>query len=149
MSADYPNATGHDDGVAEQMPLFETSALFILLYAYQKFTGDLAYSQRYASLLKAYAEYLAPRSLYPDTQIISVDVIRPFGNETGLAIQSAIGLNAAAILTGNNTYAKVARSNADAIYKQGLGLDGATPQNSTHFTWNYNNSATWIVIFPA
>ena len=37
---DYPNATGHDDGVEEHMPVFETSALFILLYAYQELTGD-------------------------------------------------------------------------------------------------------------
>ena len=55
------------------MPIFETSTLFILLYAYQKLTGDAAFVQQYESLLYQYAEYMAPRSLYLDSQLISVD----------------------------------------------------------------------------
>ena len=110
----YPNATGHDNGVEESMPLFETSALFILLYAYQKLTGDNTFAKQYEANLASYAQYLAPNTLYPASQIISVDVIQASANQTGLAIQSMIGLEAASILTGNSTYSRLA---ADFVNK--------------------------------
>lgn len=145
----YPNVTGHDDGKDEPMPLFETSALFILLYAYQELTGDDAFAQQYQRLLQGYADYMATRSLYPDSQLISVDTIHATANQTGLAIQCAIGLSAAGILLNNSTYADIAKTNAEEIYDNALGLDGTTPHNSMHFTYNYGKSSTWNVLFPA
>lgn len=55
------------------MPLFETSTFFIMLYAYQEYTGDTSFAAEYASLLAGYAEYLNENSLYPASQLISVD----------------------------------------------------------------------------
>jgi hypothetical protein len=136
----YPNATGHNNGQAEQMPLFETSSLFILLLAYQKYSGDTAYAQQYRPLLEGYADYLVHNSLYPSSQLISVDAIPATANQTGLAIQSAIGLQAASVLLDNATL---------AIYDQGLGLDGPDPEHSSHFTYNYGKESTWNVLFPA
>lgn len=145
----YPNATGHDNGNAESMPLFETSTLFILLYTYQKYTGDTTWAQQYLGLLEGYAEYLAANTLYPASQLISVDAINAAPNQTALAIQSVIGLKAASIVTGNNTYATLADSYAKTIYDDGLGLDGSSPADSTHFTYYYGQSATWNVVFAA
>lgn len=146
----YPNATGHDNGVEEHMPIFETSSLFILLYAYQKLSGDTEYAASYSSLLKGYADWLAePRSLYPRRQLISVDVIRPSANQTLLAVQAAIGLQAASKLLGNSTYSKVAANNVKALYYKGLGLDGSSPADSKHFTYNYGLNRTWNVLFPS
>jgi hypothetical protein len=135
--------------VAEQMPLFETSALFILLYAYQKLTGDTDWVKQYSTLLEGYAEYLAANSLYPASQLISVDVIGPTPNQTALAIQSVIGLNAASIITGNSNYSKFAKSFVQTIYYDGIGLNGPTVAESTHFTYNYNRNNTWNVLFAA
>jgi hypothetical protein len=145
----YPNATGHNDGQAEQMPLFETSSLFILLLAYQKYSGDTAYAQQHRSLLEDYADYLVHNSLYPSSQLISVDAIPATANQTGLAIQSAIGLQAASVLLDNATLADKASSFAKIIYDQGLGLDGPDPAHSSHFTYNYGKDSTWNVLFPA
>ncbi|KAK5173833.1 uncharacterized protein LTR77_002514 [Saxophila tyrrhenica] len=146
----YPNATGHDDGREEHMPMFETSSLFILLYAYQKLSGDTNYAASYSSLLKGYADWMVqPRSLYPGRQLISVDVIRPSANQTGLAVQAAIGLKAAAKLLHNSTYSKVAADNVNALYHGGLGLDGSSPADSEHFTYNYERNKTWNVLFPS
>lgn len=131
------------------MPLFETSALFILLYAYQELSGDNLFAQQYEQLLQGYAEYMATRSLYPDSQLISVDAIHSTANQTGLAIQCAIGLNAAGVLLNNSTLTAVAKSNAEEIYDNALGLDGTTPHNSMHFTFNYGKPSTWNVLFPA
>ena len=131
------------------MPLYETSALFILLYAYQKLTGDTSYAARYETLLNCYAEWLAPNTLYPARQPISVDMIRPTANQTGLAIQSTIGLKAASIITNNSTYSTLVANFVNAIYYGGLGLDGLSPEESTHFTYNYGREQTWNVLFPS
>jgi hypothetical protein len=131
------------------MPLFETSSLFILLLAYQNYSGDIAYAQGYRSLLEGYADYLVKNSLYPSSQLISVDAIPATANQTGLAIQSAIGLKAASVILDNSTLADTADSFAETIYNKGLGLDGTDPAHSSHFTYNYGKSSTWNVLFPA
>ncbi|KAI7531530.1 DUF1793-domain-containing protein [Hortaea werneckii] len=149
MGTHYPNATGHDDGREEHMPLFETSSLFILFYAYQKYTGDTSWVKQYSSLLTGYADYLVNHSLYPSAQLISVDAIRGYPNQTALAMQSAMGLKAASKLLDNDTYAKIADSYATKIYDHAFGLDGSTVQDSTHFTYYYGQDDTWNVIFAA
>jgi hypothetical protein len=131
------------------MPLFETSSLFILLLAYQKYSGDTTYAQQYRPLLEGYADYLIHNSLYPSSQLISVDAIPATANQTGLAIQSAIGLRAASVLLKNETLADTSSSFARTIYDQGLGLDGPDPAHSSHFTYNYGKESTWNVLFPA
>lgn len=131
------------------MPLFETSSLFILLRAYQKYGGDSKWIEQYHALLEGWAQYLVPNSLYPASQLISVDAIPGTPNQTALAIQSAIGLQAASIITGNSSYATAAAEFANAIYNNALGLDGDTPASSTHFTYNYGASATWNTVFAA
>ncbi|KXT11724.1 hypothetical protein AC579_6979 [Pseudocercospora musae] len=145
----YPNATGHDDGNEEHMPLFETSSMFILLYAYQKLSGNTSFTEEHSTLLPGWADYLVANSLYPASQLISVDAIAATANQTGLAIQSAIGLKAAAILTGNDTYADIADEYAKTIYNEALGLNSASVDTSTHFTYNYGDTDTWNVLFPA
>ncbi|KAI7636402.1 DUF1793-domain-containing protein [Hortaea werneckii] len=149
LGTHYPNATGHDDGREEHMPLFETSSLFILFYAYQKYTDDASWAKQYSSLLTGYADYLVDHSLYPSAQLISVDAIRGYPNQTALAMQSAMGLKAASKILGNDTYAEIADSYATKIYDHALGLDGSTIQDSTHFTYYYGQDDTWNVIFAA
>lgn len=131
------------------MPLFETSSLFILLLAYQKYSGDTTYTQQYRPLLEGYADYLVYNSLYPSSQLTSVDAIPATANQTGLAVQSVIGLKAASVILKNDTLAETADSFAKSIYDDGLGLDGEDPARSSHFTYNYGKSSTWNVLFPA
>lgn len=100
-------------------------------------------------LLKGYADYLVDNSLYPSSQLISVDSIRGYANQTALAMQSAMGLKAASILLNNDTYAEAAASYATKIYDEALGLDGSSVENSTHFTYYYGQNDTWNVVFAA
>ena len=131
------------------MPLYETSTLLICLYAYQKYTGDTSFAQQHQPLLEGYAQWLVANTLYPESQLSSVDAISGEANQTALAVQGTIALNAASILTGNNTYATIAKSYADALYTNGLGLDGDTPADSTHFTYYYGQDDTWNVLFAS
>lgn len=132
------------------MPLFETSALFILLLAYERLTGDTAYARHYTPLLRGYADWLADaHSLYPSSQLTSVDSVAAQPNQTGLAVQSAIGLRAAAALLRETRYAALAAAHVNALWHNGLGLDGPTPHESSHFTYYHGQNATWNVLFPA
>lgn len=131
------------------MPLFETSSLFILLLAYQQYSGDSSFAKQYSAQFPGWANYLAQNSLYPASQLISVDAIPASANQTALAMQAAIGLNAAAKLTGNTSYSDTAASIAKKLYNDALGLDGPTLAQSTHFTYNYGSNTTWNVIFAA
>jgi hypothetical protein len=148
IGAHYPNATGHPNGVEEDMPLYETSALFQMILAYQKFSGNTTWAVQYTSLLTGYGDYLIEKGLYPATQLISVDAIAATANQTGLSVQSAIGLQAAAVLLKNTTYSDTANHFVDVIYNQGVGLDSSSPDTSTHFTYNYNKTDTWGTLFP-
>ncbi|KUL85901.1 hypothetical protein ZTR_06401 [Talaromyces verruculosus] len=149
LGTHYPSAIGQDDGVAEQMPLFETSTVFIMLYAYQKYTGDTSFTAKYASLLAGYAEYPNENSLYPASQFISVDSIPAQANQTGLAINSAIGLKAANLVLGDSTCSDTADTIAKTVYNDAIGLDGPTLAESTHFNYYYGQNDTWNVLFPA
>ena len=100
-------------------------------------------------LLGGYADYLVKNSLYPASQLISVDAISAHANQTGLAIQSTIGLKAASAITGNEAYARVASSYAYTLYNEALGLNARIVEGSTHFTYYYGQEATWNVLFPA
>ena len=135
--------------MAEQLPVFETSALFILLHAYEKFSGNVSWARKYLPILKGYADYLAANTLYHDAQLTSVDAISPSANQTGLAVQGAIGLRAASVVTGDPSYGELGSAYAWTLFNGALGLDGVTVEDSTHFTYNYGNSTTWNVLFPA
>ena len=145
----YPNATGHADGAEEDMPLFESSALLQLVYAYQMYGNDKAWAGNYTSVLSEYATYLQYNGLIPATQLISVDAIQATANQTGLAVQSAIGLKAAGALLQNSAFTNAAEFIVNEVYNQGLGLDGSSPSTSTHFTYNYGLDSTWGTLFPA
>ena len=128
------------------MPLFETSTLFIILLAYQQLSGDMDYAVHYEPLLRGYAEWLYnDNALYPKKQLISVDAVPPRANQTGLAIQSAIGLNAAGVLLNDTKYSALAAEYVSEIYVKGLGVS----EDSTHFTYYYGEDETWNVLYPA
>lgn len=131
------------------MPLFETSSIFILLYAYQLFSNDTSLTAQYVELLPDWAQYLVENTLYPSKQLISVDAIPATPNQTALAVQSAIGLNAAGILLENSTYADIASTFAKKIYDDALGLDAESVDAGAHFTYNYGDSKTWNVLFAS
>ena len=139
MFADYPNATGHNDGNAENIIVQATGSLIIMVYAYQRISGNTTWLVPYKSLLQGYADYLANNGLYPAIQRSSVDAIPASANQTALAICAAVGLNAFGKLSGQTNYSTKAADFATSLYTNGLGTDAA----KTHFTYNYNASTSW------
>ena len=140
----YPNAIGDTD--PEDVILENTGSFFIMVYAYEKLTGDNTWTKMYAALFEKYANYLINNGLYPSSQLDTVDSIPATANQTNLAIVSAIGLNAYGAVTGNITYTQAAQNFAQQIYTNGLGTD-QPGNNATHFTYNYHDASSWGTLF--
>ncbi|KAH8928296.1 glutaminase [Atractiella rhizophila] len=147
IGANYPNATGHDDGNAEFMPLESTGDLFIGVYTYTHATGNTSWAESYSNLFKGYADYLVANSLSQAEQLSTDDFAGVLTNQTGLTIKSAVALAGYGALTNQPTYSDYATQLVDILYNQGLGTDEA----KTHFTVVYNNgtnmAASWATHF--
>lgn len=144
IGSHYPNATGHDNQVAEEMPVEETGNLLILAYAYNLVTPNDIWTPQYMSLFQRYADYLVNNSLSISLQLSTNDAAGPLINETNLAVKGALGLKAFGLLSKMTNYSTLGDEHANILYKQAL----ATDANKTHFTLDYiNNESSWKVTF--
>ncbi|KAI9838479.1 MAG: hypothetical protein M1837_002471 [Sclerophora amabilis] len=139
----YPNATGHDDGNAEPMPIEESGNLLILAYTYQKLSGNTDWAKQYDGVFQTYADYLVKNGLYPMMQLSTDDGAGPAPNQTNLAIKAAVGLVAYGKMTGQTQYWDSGMEFANALYSEGLGTD----EERTHFTLTYDNMTSWTTSF--
>lgn len=73
LGSHYPNATGHNDGNDEYMPLEECGNMLIMTLAYALKTGDSGYLASHYDLLKKWTGYLVNEALYPANQISTDD----------------------------------------------------------------------------
>ncbi|CZR64017.1 related to glutaminase [Phialocephala subalpina] len=135
----YPNATGHDNQIEEDMPVEESGNIILLAYAYVQATEDLAWAQKYQSLFTKYANYLVTGGLDEPVQLATNDCCGPLANQTNLAIKAAIALNAYGKLFNATSYSETGLSFANELYNEGLGLDSAR----THFKLQYGTNVTY------
>lgn len=69
----FPNATGHDDGNAEKMPLEECGDMIIMSLAYAQRANDNDWLAKHYEILKQWNNYLIKDSLLPRNQISTDD----------------------------------------------------------------------------
>ncbi|KAK1076383.1 hypothetical protein LTR33_008993 [Friedmanniomyces endolithicus] len=143
LGAAYPNATGHKNGRAEEMPVEECGSVLTLVYMYQLATGDKTWAAQYQSLLQEYADYLVSNGLYPTKQLSSDDGLGNIRNQTGLAIKAAIALNAYGVMTGQRNYSDIGKRFASTLYDRKAGID----RNRTHFTCSQGEDRSWGMMY--
>ena len=135
----YPNATGHDNEVEENMPVEESGNLILLAYAYVVATSNITWATQYQAIFKKYADYLTVDGLNESVQLATNDCCGPLANQTNLAIKAAIALNAYGNLFNDSTYSATGLEFASQLYGNGLGLDDAR----THFKLQYGNDTKY------
>lgn len=143
MGKNYPNATGHNDGVAEEMPVEECGNLLALMYMYERASGDTSYKEQFSGILRTYADYLVENGLYTSRQFSTDDGAGESANQTGLAVKAAIGLNAYGVMTKQSQYSDAGKRFADILYNQTVGTDA----KRTHFTMFLNEDNSWALHF--
>ncbi|KAL9601646.1 MAG: hypothetical protein Q9219_002366 [cf. Caloplaca sp. 3 TL-2023] len=129
----YPNATGHDDGNAEQQPIEETGNILILAHAYTKAVGSTAWADSHRGLFQNYADYLVTQGFNIASQLSTDDGAGPLPNQTNLAIKAAVGLSAFGATFNLDNYTAVGKAYASRLYNESL----ATDANKTHFLLQY------------
>jgi hypothetical protein len=105
LGTHYPNATGHEDGGDEAMPLEECGNNLIMMLAYAQRSGNVDYLKDHYPLLKQWVEYLVLESVYPAEQLSTDDFAGHLANQTNLGLKGIIGIEAMAgiaRLTGND-----------------------------------------------
>lgn len=144
IGSHYPNATGHDDGKAEPMPVEECANILLLAALHQHATGDATWTQHHAGLFQQYADYLVAHGLYPTAQLSSDDGAGVVANQTGLATKAAIALCALrprvrepAILPHGPSL------RPHILFVDGVGTDPAR----THFTLTQDDARSWALAY--
>jgi hypothetical protein len=150
LGTHYPNATGHEDGRDEAMPVEECGNNMIMMLAYAQRSGNTDYIKTHYKILKQWAEYLIEDSLLPAEQLSTDDFAGHLVNQTNLALKGIIGLEAMSQMSRivNETadaqnYTSIAH---DYITKwQNMGINGAV--DPKHSTLNYNNASTHGLLY--
>ncbi|KAM5545917.1 hypothetical protein V8D89_000043 [Ganoderma adspersum] len=144
MGSNYPNATGHNDGLDTKMPIEESGNMVIMALSYAQRTDDIAWLKTYFSILDQWTQFLIADSLIPENQV-STDVFAgSLANQTNLAIKGIVGIQAMAEIaratgdTGRYTnYSAIAAS----YVKQWQQF--ATSNSGAHLTLSYGDSNSW------
>ncbi|KAF1984206.1 glutaminase GtaA [Aulographum hederae CBS 113979] len=150
IGAHYPNATGHPDGLDEEMPVEECGNMLIMALAYVQHTGKTDYLKAHYKLLKQWTQFLVSDSLIPASQLSTDDFAGHLENQTNLALKGIIGIGAMgqiANLTGNTedaaNYTAISR---DYIEKwEDLGI--AKNANPPHTTLAYGQNKTHGLLY--
>jgi hypothetical protein len=150
LGTHYPNATGHQDGLDEHMPVEECGNNMIMMLAYAQFSGDTEYIKSHYKILKQWAEYLVEDSLLPAEQLSTDDFAGHLVNQTNLALKGIIGLEAMSqmskILGETDDAANYTKIAHDYISQwQNLGVNKA--DDPKHATLNYNNASTHGLLY--
>ncbi|KAL9055731.1 MAG: hypothetical protein Q9162_003367 [Coniocarpon cinnabarinum] len=146
----FPNATGHDDGMAEMQPLEECGNMIIMTLAYAQRANDTAYLQQHYDILRQWNDYLVNDSLIPQNQISTDDFAGALENQTNLAVKGIIGIEAMAAianLTGNFDDGANFTNIAHSYISQWQTLAAAAGANPPHTTLNYGNDTTYSLLY--
>ena len=153
LGATYPNATGHNDGGGENMPVEETANMLIMADAYMQHTS-LANAAVFASdhyaIFRQWAEYLATvppsvpyaNAVDPQFQNQTDDFTGSIAHSVNLALKGieAVGaMGQIASYAGDTKDARMFRNLAETMISTWVRL--AQNSNSTHLLLQYREPA--------
>ena len=149
LGSNYPNATGHPDGLDEFMPVEESGNMVIMALALAQ-TGDLDLINKYYVLLKQWSTYLQQKGLIVESQVSTDDFAGPLANQTNLALKAIVGLGAMTDIARMTDHADDAkhfgRISLDYIKR----WEELTFANSSlHAQLSYHNPESWGTLYNA
>ncbi|OZJ05002.1 hypothetical protein BZG36_02118 [Bifiguratus adelaidae] len=96
VGAHYPNATGHNDGGGEPMPVEESANMLIMIGMYLQSSKDSAGAKAWATehyaLFKQWTDYLVANALFPGNQLTTDDFFGDIANSTNLALKGILAI---------------------------------------------------------
>ena len=154
LGSHYPNASGHNDGGGENMPVEETANMLIMAASYAQQAGSAAtgFINAHYKIFKQWADYLnapnggnpsRPNALDPLLQNQTDDFTGFIAHSTNLALKGIIAIGAMGVIAGiagNQSDQKFYSSTAVNLISQWAQL-GQDPSQQ-HLDISYNESDT-------
>jgi hypothetical protein len=97
LGASYPNATAHDDGGGENMPVEESANMVLMAAAYLDAAADAdakAYCNAHYATLKKWSDYLVDNTLDPGFQNQTDDFTGFIAHSSNLALKGILAVGA-------------------------------------------------------
>jgi len=154
IGGSYPNASGHNDGGGENMPVEETANLLIMADAYMRYTPvsgrATSYAQEHYAIFKQWANYLLtvpsgvnyPNALDPQYQNQTDDFTGSIAHSVNLSLKGIIAVGAMgqiASFDGNTADAAYYTQQAQTLIRQWMQM--AQNSDSTHLLLQYQEAA--------
>ncbi|MBB5897576.1 glutaminase domain-containing protein [Kutzneria kofuensis] len=147
LGTHYPNATGHNDGEEEDMPVEESANMLIMSAALTQHlpaADARSFAQAHYAILKQWADYLVDNTLDPGYQNQTDDFTGFIAHSANLALKGIVGVGAMSLIArflGNaveaDHYLSVARSYISQWF------DLAQDPSGTHLKMAYDQNNTW------
>lgn len=147
LGSSYPNATGHDDGGGENMPVEESANMLIMAAAVVRglaAADGAAWARAHYRILKQWADYLVTNALDPGIQNQTDDFTGPIAHSVNLALKGIVGIGAMSVI------ATAAGSPADATSYLGSARayiarwrTMAEDPSGPHLDLAYGSADTW------
>ena len=137
----YPAGTDVWD-VRYQMPVEECGNMLIMLEAGRAFGADPALAKQYRSLLDTWVQYLVKYGEDPDEQLCTDDFAGHLAHNVNLAAKAIVGVACYARLTGEESYAKQAKTMAEHLLEK-IGDKGNTPLTLDGQGWSMKYNLLW------
>jgi hypothetical protein len=153
LGASYPNATGHNDGGGENMPIEESANMLLMATAYMNFTDAAsasAYAIRQYRIFKQWADYLVPNTLMPAYQNQTDDFTGFIANSSNLALKGILAVGAMgdiARYAGKANDQQYYSGQASSLITQWQGL--SEDSSGLHLKLSYDMDGTWSLKYNA
>ena len=149
LGTSYPNATGHNDGVEEDMPVEESANMLIMTAALlQRLPAATAttFAEQHYTILKQWADYLVANALDPANQNQTDDFTGPIAHSVNLALKGIVGIGAMSVIaaiagTSHNADQASYYSTARGYISQWVSK-GEDPTGS-YLNLAYGSPSTW------
>ena len=147
LGSSYPNATGHNDGNEEDMPVEESANMLIMSAALVQrlpSTDAKSFATKHYSMLRQWAEYLVGNALDPGFQNQTDDFTGFIAHSVNLALKGIVGIGAMSVIAGvagNTADANHYRSVARSYISQWVSL--AQDPSGQHLKLAYDQAGTW------
>lgn len=147
LGSSYPNATGHNDGNEEDMPVEESANMLIMVAAYLERTASgtaSTYATTHYTILRQWADYLVDNALDPGFQNQTDDFTGFIAHSVNLALKGIVGIAAMAKI------ARAAGNSSDAAHYASIATSyiqqwrtKATDDGGDHLKLAYDQPGTW------
>lgn len=153
LGSSYPNATAHNDGGGENMPVEETANMLLMAAAYlQTLTSDEAssYASTHYPTFHQWAEYLVGNALDPGYQNQTDDFTGFIAHSSNLALKGILAIGAMGQIAGyagNSTDAAHYSSTASSYISQWV--TNSQDSSGQHLKLAYDLDGTWSLKYNA